>query len=221
MDIGVVIPAYSEEKKISSTIRELKNIPEIKNIVVVDDGSSDKTYDVAKSEGVKVIKLERNYGKGYALNAGIKEIKEKIILTVDADLAENAREVKKLFVPILENRADVVIAKFKKTEGKSGFGLVKWITRWGIKKLTNLDLEFPLSGQRAIKREVIEKVGKFAERFGCETAFIIDAHRAGFRILEVETEMIQQATGRNLRGFIHRGRQFYDILKVLLKRWKI
>jgi glycosyltransferase involved in cell wall biosynthesis len=221
MDVGVVIPAYCEEKKISLTIRELKKIPWIKKIVVVDDGSSDRTSEVARNENVDVIKLNKNYGKGYALNTGIKEIKEEIILTIDADLCESAKEVEKLLIPIFEDRADVVIAKFKKTEEKSGFGLVKKLAKFGIKKLTGLDIEFPLSGQRAIKREVIEKVGKFAEGFGCETGLIIDAYNSGFRIIEVETEMTQKPTGRNFKGFLHRGKQFYDIMKVLVKRWKI
>ena len=72
--VSIIIPAYNEEGKIKDTLLGIVNINEINEIIVVDDGSSDKTTDVAKSvesEKIKVFKLEKNRGKGYALNYGL------------------------------------------------------------------------------------------------------------------------------------------------------
>ena len=74
--ISIIIPAYNEENKIKDTLESIKDIKEIDEIIVVDDGSSDKTSEVAKSvesQKINVITQSKNRGKGYALNNGIRE----------------------------------------------------------------------------------------------------------------------------------------------------
>ena len=71
--ISIIIPAYNEEDKIKDTLENIKDINEINEILVIDDGSSDKTTEIAnsiESEKIKVITLDKNRGKGYALNYG-------------------------------------------------------------------------------------------------------------------------------------------------------
>mgnify|MGYP003373735959 CR=1 FL=1 len=75
--VSIIIPAYNEENRILDTLNGIANLDEIDEIVVVDDGSSDKTYDLIKSinsEKIKSFKLDKNSGKGYALNFGLKNI---------------------------------------------------------------------------------------------------------------------------------------------------
>jgi glycosyltransferase involved in cell wall biosynthesis len=103
-------------------------------------------------------------------------------------------------------------------EPRAGFGFVVGLARWGVRRLTGRTLSAPLSGQRAMRREVWERVGGPEDGFGAETGFDIDALRAGFRVLEVPTQMSHAATGRDLHGFLHRGRQFFAVARVLVHR---
>lgn len=114
--ISIIIPAYNEENKIKDTLESIKDIKEIDEIIVVDDGSSDKTSEVAKSvksDKINVITQSQNRGKGYALNNGLKEAMKKadIIGFLDGDLGNTASEVEKLITPIINNECDVTIAK--------------------------------------------------------------------------------------------------------------
>ena len=70
-DIGIIIPAYNEEDRLGATLKALKKIDLVKDILVIDDGSVDRTGEIAKKEGVKLITLNKNRGKGYALKEGI------------------------------------------------------------------------------------------------------------------------------------------------------
>ncbi|MDU2198112.1 MAG: glycosyltransferase, partial [Peptostreptococcaceae bacterium] len=127
--ISMIIPAYNEEVKIKDTLESIKGIKEINEIIVVDDGSTDKTTKIAseiKSEKIVVLKLDKNRGKGYALNYGLKIAMKnaEIIGFLDADLGSSANDVKKLIDPILNDEADVVIAKFPPAKKKGGLGFV-------------------------------------------------------------------------------------------------
>ena len=216
--IVTLIPAYNEEKRIAKTVRALKKISSIMRIVVVDDGSSDATAKKADEAGAEVIRLEKNLGKGGALNEALKGLDYDVLLLIDGDLGESAIEAGKLLGPVLEGRADMTIADFPKPSTKGGFGLVKGTARWGIKRLTKVQMDEPLSGQRAIRRDVIENISKFGDGFGVEVGITIDTLRKGFKVKEVPTSMSHAETGRNARGFIHRGRQFCDVLRIILNR---
>ena len=86
MKITALIPVYNEENTIEGVVSALKNNPLIDEILVVDDGSTDDSADLARGMGVWVISLGKNQGKGAALERGIKEIQSDIILMLDGDL---------------------------------------------------------------------------------------------------------------------------------------
>ncbi|MCR4430873.1 MAG: glycosyltransferase family 2 protein [Tepidanaerobacteraceae bacterium] len=226
MKISILIPAFNEEKNIESTLRGLADFEEdfcVKRkldmeIFVIDDGSADKTSEKAAGCGAKVIRLEKNMGKGGALRHGAKNATGDIIVFLDADLRESSREVRKLIEPIMNHKADVTIAKFKPVRGKSGFGLVKALAYWGIKYFTGKSFSSSLSGQRAFRREVLESIGSIPDGYGLEVGMLIDMLKKGFCVMEVPVNMRHDVTGRDLKGFFHRGRQFADILKVLISK---
>ncbi|MBI4744663.1 MAG: glycosyltransferase family 2 protein [Actinobacteria bacterium] len=218
MKITALVAAYNEEDKISFTINALKKIDLINEIILVDDGSTDSTKVKAKASGAGIIAFPKNLGKGEALNRAIKKIEADIIVLVDGDVADSAFEIEKLIAPVLEGKADMTIADFPKAETKGGFGFVKKLSKWGIKKLSDLDVNEPLSGQRVIRQDVLKKVGKFETGFGIETALTIDAARLGFKIIEIPVNMSHSETKRDLPGFIHRGKQFLDVLRVIVKK---
>lgn len=215
--VSVLIPAHNEEKFISDTVKGLVEIPEVTEIIVVDDASGDQTGALAQEAGAYVLRLERNIGKGGALNTGMKMLKGNIIVLVDGDLGMTSREARKLILPVLLGEADMTIARFPKAKKKGGLGLVKGLARLGIKFYTGLEVNAPLSGQRAMTRDVFEVLGPFESGYGVEVGLTIAVARKGFRVQEVETEMGHAETGRDFSGFLHRGKQFLHVLKVLVK----
>ncbi|MGX4598811.1 glycosyltransferase family 2 protein [Faecalimicrobium sp. JNUCC 81] len=223
--ISIIIPAYNEEDKIKDTLENIKNIKEINEVIVVDDGSSDKTSLVAsnvKDDKIKVFTLDKNRGKGYALNYGLKIAMKNadIIGFLDGDLGSSSREVEKLITPILNNEADVIIAKFPPAKKKGGLGFVKGLAKESVLEMTGKELDATLSGQRIFKKEVLEKFDEIPFGYGVEVGMTIDILKYGYTIKEVLVNMTHSETGRNLKGFIHRGKQFYHIKKVLKQKRK-
>ena len=96
-------------------------------------------------------------------------------------------------------------------ESGGGFGLAKGIARRFIRLLSGFEAVEPLSGQRALSSRARAAVFPLAPGFGCETRMTIDAARAGLRVEEVELDLEHRATGRDARGFLHRGRQLVDL----------
>lgn len=89
---------------------------------------------------------------------------------------------------------------------------------WAIQMLAGIEVREPLSGQRALSAEALEAVRPLARGFGVETAMTIDAARAGLRVHEVPAVLGHRPTHRDLRGFAHRGRQAWDILRAAIPR---
>lgn len=210
-----LIPAYNEEERIGLTIKSLFSITEINEVIVIDDGSNDDTGFIATSLGAKVISNNKNSGKGAALNKAIDHITGDIVVLVDADLGESAKEIKKLLEPILKGYADMTIAAFPKRKKKSGFGIVKGFARWTVKKYGGNYLEEPLSGQRALTRAAFHKITPFSDGYGVEVIANIKALKNGLRVIEIPTNMHHRVTGRDLKGFLHRGKQLRDIIFAL------
>ena len=216
--ITVLIPAYNEALLIQETVLAVKNCEKVDQLIVINDCSTDQTSELAKAVGAEVIDLPRNLGKGGALNQGLELAKGNIIAVLDGDLGKTAAEIEKLLTPVLAQQADMVIAKFPPTQRRGGFGLVTTLAKKGIRWLTGLEVASPLSGQRVIRRVILDRLGHFEAGFGVEVGLTIDVFRFGFRVKEVPVQMSHAETGRNLAGFIHRGRQFADVLLVLAKR---
>lgn len=215
--ITVVIPAYNEEERIAATIRAIKSMSLQTEIMVVNDGSADETSRKAREQGAKVLDLKPNRGKGGAMNAAVPLLDTDIIAFVDGDLGDSAAQAYKIIEPVMDGQCDLCIAAFPPPTKKGGFGLVKGTAARAIRKAGKIEVTAPLSGQRAMTREVLQAVTPFEEAYGVELGMTIKALRQGFRIMEVPTTMSHHETGRDWRGFIHRGKQFLDVLRVIQK----
>jgi glycosyltransferase involved in cell wall biosynthesis len=222
LKVVAVVPARNESGRVGATVSALRAIPEVGEIVVVDDGSTDATAEEAKRAGARVVRLGRSRGKGNALRQGIATAGAcDVYLLVDADLGYTARALAVLLEPVLAGKMDVAIAAPPRgDEGPSGFGLVESFARWGVRRLAGSVMDRPLSGQRAIRSEVIEAVGGFAPGFGVDAAFTVDALRAGYRVIEVPCEFTHAKTGRDPAGFAHRARQGAEVARALASRWR-
>jgi len=218
--VSVLIPAWNEADRIVQTIRAARRVAEVDEVIVIDDGSRDETYRLSLEAGARVVRHTTNYGKGAALYSGILSAQQAdVVVFLDADMGETATEIRKLLRPILENRCDMTIGRLPRPL-KGGFGLVKGLARKGIRRLAGVDIEAPLSGQRALNRRALDAIGSLSYGYGVEVAMTIDAARRGMRLLEVEVEMRHREYGRDLRGFLHRGKQFVQIARVLVSRWQ-
>jgi glycosyltransferase involved in cell wall biosynthesis len=215
--VSVIIPAYNESKTIKETIEAVHAIRLIDEIIVVDDGSNDNTCEIARKCNAKVIRCAENKGKGNALKLGLLRCKGDIVVFLDADTEKTAREIVKLIQPIQDGICDVAIARFGRPKKKGGFGLVKLVSRYGTKLLAGEYIESTLSGQRAFKAEVLKNI-TIGTGYGAEVGMTIDIIKKGYTILECDVDMTHKETGRNLKGFLHRGKQMNDILGVLIRK---
>ncbi|KNF07416.1 putative glycosyl transferase family 2 protein [Gottschalkia purinilytica] len=212
-----VIPVYNEENFIENTIKNIQSIKSIDEIVIVNDGSTDNTENIVKEMGVKLINLNQNRGKGFAIKKAIEEVDYGYLVLIDGDLGKTSNEVEKLILPVLNDEGDVSIARFQKAKKKGGFGFVKKLAKYGVYLYTGKKIDTTLSGQRVYKKEVIDKISYIPDRFGIEVAMTVQTFRHGFSIKEVDVEMTHRETGRSMKDFIHRGKQFWDILKTLIQ----
>jgi hypothetical protein len=213
--VMAVIPAFNEEDTIASTVAAVQGVPQISRILVVDDGSRDQTAERAEKAGAEVLILPSNLGKGGAMNRSVELVDRDVVVFLDADLGETASQASLIIDPILQGKADLCIAAFPAPVKKGGFGLVKGTARRAIRKLSDMEVNSPLSGQRAMSKEVLLALTPFEEAYGVELGMTLKALSLGFRVQEVMTTMKHNETGRDLKGFIHRGQQFLDVIKVI------
>ncbi len=217
-DIGVVIPAFNEEETIDKTIKALKQIACIDRILVVDDGSSDFTADLASESGADVLKLPQNSGKGHAMKMGYEALTCSVLIFLDADLGETAEEAIRLINPLCRGKAEATIARFPMTPGKGGFGFVKRLSSRGLSFLTGQTLCSVLSGQRGFLRRILSAESFRYSGFGIEFGMTVDLLWKNRKIQEVDVTMKHRTTGRDFGGFLHRIRQFVDIAKVVVRK---
>jgi hypothetical protein len=201
--VAVLVAARDEEERIGATVAALQRLFPEAVVIVADDGSGDRTSEVAEQAGARVLRLPPR-GKGQALSLAERAAPAGPILLADADLAGDVR-------PLAASGADVAVAAFARRQG-GGAGLAKGAARRLIRALAGRELREPLSGQRALSPAARAAVFPVAAGFGVETRMTIDALRAGLAVEEVELDLEHRATGRDLRGFLHRGRQLADLL---------
>jgi len=223
-DIVAIVTAYNEGPRLADTVAALRDVFDGVRIVVADDHSTDDTPRVAEQVGVELVRAPRNIGKGGVATMAAERVLSMALLDdppifvlCDGDLAGSARELPALVAAVRRDECDLAVAVFAKRVG-GGFGFAVGYAHAAIKRLTGLDLQAPISGQRAMRGEVLPVVVPFAPRFGMEIGMTVDAHRAGFRVGEVQLELSHRATGRTWRGFVHRGRQLKDFVLVELRR---
>jgi Glycosyl transferase family 2 len=197
----VLIAARDEEARIRQTVEALRAAFPAAEIVVADDGSRDSTPAAARRAGARVVRLPR-LGKGQALTLAEREAPPGALLLCDADLEGD-------LAPLLDGGADLAIATFAERQG-GGFGFAKRTARVLVRALSGFEAREPLSGQRALSPAAREACFPLAPGFGCEVRMTIDAARAGLRVEEVSLPLTHRATGRDVRGFVHRARQLVD-----------
>lgn len=187
--ITVVIPARNEENTIAQVIEKVKQNDNVKQIIVVNNNSNDNTAQNAENAGAEVIKCE-NQGKGYAMEAGMKHVKNNIVAFIDADINNYSNNLIEILTdPIIKNEADFVKSTFIRTKG----GVV---TEVAVKPLLNLlfpdmyKFSEPISGMVAAKKNVLEQL-EFEKDYGVDIGILIDVIQNGNRVTEVNIGEIE------------------------------
>ena len=201
--LTILVAARDEESAIGTTVEALRRGFPDGEVIVADDGSRDRTADVAEAAGAVVFRLPRR-GKGQALSAAERAAPPGALLLCDADLSGDLTQ-------LLDGGVDLSIAAFSARLG-GGFGIAKRAARSLIRLRAGVTMREPLSGQRALSRSARQTCFPLAPGFGCEARMTIDAARAGLSVQELELPLRHRPTGRDVRGFVHRARQLTDTL---------
>ena len=213
--VFIVIPAYNEERSIGRVIKGLKK-EGYKNIIVVDDGSKDNTYRIAKKERVLVYRHSINRGLGGALGTGLGAALQNnadIIVTFDADGQHNPKEIKKVISPIRLREADFVIGS--RLLDPKGMPLIRRVGNWGFNVITlvlfGVWTTDSQSGFRAMSRKAAEKIQIKTNRMEVSSEFLSEIKRNKLRIKEVPVKAIYT------KYSMQKGQSSLNAFKILAK----
>ncbi|MCI8759703.1 MAG: glycosyltransferase [Clostridia bacterium] len=169
--VSVLIPAFNEEQNIANVIAKSKKCKYVKEVIVINNKSIDKTEEIAKREGARVLRCEKQ-GKGYAMEEGIKNSLYDIIVFLDADIADYTEDViDRLVKPIIERNIDFVKATFDREGGRVTELVAKPLLKILFPKMKNY--QQPLSGMIAGKKSSFEKI-EFEKDYGVDIGILLD-----------------------------------------------
>lgn len=222
--VWIVIPAYNEGSVIASVIANIRAAG-YQNILVVDDGSRDDTFDSARKTGVTTLRHHLNRGKGAATKTGIEAAKilnAGSVVTIDGDGQHNPRDIKKLLEPIRNKKADVVLGtRLKSPKGmpwyKVAHNLIGNAIVWYLYGLWVSDSQ---SGFRAYSHRAIDLIDTKSDRYEYDSEVIreIKKHRLAYEEVPIEVRYTEYSLGKTekqnfLTGIKTALRMVFHILK--------
>jgi glycosyltransferase involved in cell wall biosynthesis len=204
--LSVVIPAYNEEKRIARVIHDIKT--QGYDVLVVDDGSTDKTSEVAEKMGARVVRNPRNLGYVKTIKRGFREANSDIIVTIDADGEHHSDDIPRLLGPIERGEADFVLGGRATGTIRISEQFLSWIS--GLKTgITDSG-----TGLRAIKRDLALRL-RLETPCPCGT-LVLEAHELGARIREVPINL--RTIGKRRTIAWKHALQFFFLLKAVAIR---
>lgn len=217
MDLSIVIPAYNEESNVEALYKEIVSalapLKKKYEIIFVDDGSRDKTFAILekiskKDSNLKIIKFRRNYGQSAAMLAGFKNAEGNIVITLDADLQNDPRDIPKLLKKMQEGY-DLVCgwrASRKDTFGKK---ISSKLSNWLMAYLMNLHIHDSGCTLRAYKKEILEDLNVYGETHRYIPAIIA---AQGFKVAEVAVNHRARFSGKTKYGLARLPKGLLDLL---------
>ena len=191
--LSVVVPCYNEHRTILTLLKHVADSPWVREIVVVDDGSTDDTRQILTdidNPMIRVVLHERNQGKGAALRTGFQHATSEFMIVQDADLEYDPNEFGDLLPPILDDKADVVFGS-RFLSGRPHRVLYFWhamgnrMLTLASNMFTGLNLSDMETCYKLFRREVIESITIEEDRFGFEPEITAKVAKGGWRIYEV------------------------------------
>ncbi len=202
--VSAIVPAYNEAPNIGSVLDVLRNMPEIAETIVVDDGSTDNTAEMARQHGAIVVSLPQNQGKGGAMKAGASIASGEVVVFLDADLVGlTVAHVRQLIGPVLSRESDTTVGIFE-----GGRASTDWAQA----------LAPFLSGQRALRRQLLvgfEHIDMAG--YGVELQLHRQLKRMGISPREVVlhdvTQVVKEEKLGLVKGFSARMRMYWEIIR--------
>jgi len=196
-----IVPAYNEEKNIYEVVKRLRKVGF--KAIVVDDGSRDKTYELAKSSGAIVLRHEINKGKGEALRTALNYVRLKKIkrfVVVDADLQYLPEEAMKILEPIVKGEADFVMGfrNWKEVPFRHRLGNFVW--RWFFNLLYGTSLKDTNCGYMAFGERAIAKIENIHGGYIIENSILSDVIRNSLKIKQVPVKVFYHRKSGIKRG---------------------
>jgi glycosyltransferase involved in cell wall biosynthesis len=189
--VTVVIPAYNEEKTIGNIINETTSIMNelgvAYEIIVVDDGSSDRTGQIASNHKTIVLSNKKNHGKGYALRRALKHSTGDIIVTIDSDGEHQPKEIPDLIDPLFNGTDIVAGSRFlnRKKRMTTNLNIIgNFLFNAAIMTLTGKVVTDSQTGFRAIKRDVLEELNLESNGYEIEAEITVKGLKNGFTYTE-------------------------------------
>ncbi|MFH1711518.1 MAG: glycosyltransferase family 2 protein [Nanoarchaeota archaeon] len=192
--LSVIIPVYNEKNTILEIVKQVKKVPFKKEIIIVDDFSKDGTREILRSikdNEIKVLFHDKNYGKGYAIRTGIREVSGDIIIIQDADLEYDPKDYPKLIRPILERKTGVVYGtrfpKGSKTPSllKNRFFLANRILTITANLLYNAKITDEPTCYKVFRADILKNINLKCKRFEFCPEVTAKVRKKGFKIMEV------------------------------------
>lgn len=214
MKLAILIPAYNEEKTLSQVIKSIpRRYPKITKteIIVVSDGSTDKTVAIARENKVTLIEHDLNRGLGGTLGTGFEYVRRNnfdCLLTFDADGQHNPDDIWPVLKPLIQKKADVVVGS--RLKNPHGMPWYRIIGIWGLNLITLLFFWVwttdSQSGLRAFSRKAIENIDIQSNKMEVSSEFFYEIGRKGLKLLEVPITSIYSKYSlekgqKNINGF--------------------
>lgn len=217
MRIVALIPAYNEEKNIASVVKKTKEYVDV--VLVVDDGSQDRTKEVAETAGAVVISYTENKGKAEAMRVGFKECirnNSDVVVVLDADGQHDPGEIPQFLEKINEG-FDIVVGarRFDRSVMPKIRIFANSFSSWVTSLVCRTKILDSQSGYRAIRTSVIQKIPLTSQRYQIETEMLIKAAKCNFKIAFIPIKTIYRKEAKS------KVNQIIDPLKFLLLVFKL
>ncbi len=210
INVSAIVPAYNEAERIAAVLRPLAQVPSVREIIVVDDGSTDETAQVARHLGAHVIALSVNQGKAAALDAGVRRARYETLLFLDADLVGlRPDHIDRMLATYLENQYDMVVGVFRNGRLNTDFAQV---------------VAPYLSGQRVLRKSLWKRLRHKIHKldFGVEIALTKLAFKEGWAQGTVElagvTHVMKEEKRGLSKGLASRFKMYGDYVRSVFTR---
>ena len=225
MKKSIIVPVYNEQGNIGNLISKINLvIDSTDELIIVDDGSTDKTYEEIKNHKCILISLDKNMGKGYAMRKGIQEAKGEYIIFMGGDGQDDPYEIKLLLEEITKGYDYVIGSRFLKENKKDdrfSEKAVLPVNEFGNKSITflinilfNKNITDSQSEFKCFKTEKLRELNLVTKRFEIETELLIKSFRKKFKIKEVPVHRYERKHGISKLFNVPFGRFLFG-LKVL------
>lgn len=221
MSYLIVIPAYNEEAVIGEVISGIKRTEPEMDVLVVNDGSSDRTSEIAKSSGVKVIDIPYNIGYGGAIQTGFRfavDYGYDYVITMDGDGQHDPESIRNLIETIKREKADVVVGS-RFLDGDYTMGMARRIGSYLFSRIahlyTGVRITDPTSGFQIYNKEAFTYLSK-GDNYPVDypdVNIIMALHKMRFRLAEAPVRMIEKQDSKSMHSGL---KPFFYILRMVL-----